>query len=93
MAEHEKDESGAVAERAWSDECPCGRVHGERTPSRMKPTCPACDRHHVTGDAVAVGRFSPDGVTGYRTPDGEVHPTRDAAQKWLCEQRQEARCG
>lgn len=53
--------------------------------------CPKCDHTHVLGDAVALSRFA--GVTGYRTPDGEIHATREDAQEWLCEKRQEARRG
>lgn len=71
----------------WSDECPCGRVHGEPSPRRLQ-VCADCDRIHTASDVVAIGRFNPDGPNGYRTPDGEIHPTREAGQKWLCEQRQ-----
>lgn len=53
-----------------------------------RPACPDCDYIHVYGDAVAVGRFQVGGPLGYQTADGEIHPTREAAQKWLCEQRQ-----
>jgi hypothetical protein len=48
--------------------------------------CPRCQRVHVAGDAVALSRFA--AVTGFRTPDGEIHATREDAQEWLCEQRQ-----
>lgn len=51
-------------------------------------TCPACAHAHVAGDAVALSRFT--GVTGYRTPDGEIHASREDAQEWLCEQRRES---
>lgn len=49
--------------------------------------CPKCGWTHVAGDAVALSKFT--GVTGYRTPDGEIHATREDAQQWLCEQRQD----
>lgn len=52
-------------------------------------TCPKCDRIHLLGDAVALSRFA--GVSGYRTADGEIHATREDAQEWLCERRQERR--
>lgn len=48
--------------------------------------CPKCRRTHVAADAVALSRFA--GISGYRTPDGEIHATREDAQEWLCEQRQ-----
>lgn len=48
-------------------------------------TCPKCDHTHVAADATALSRFV--GVTGFRTPDGEIHETREDAQAWLCELR------
>jgi hypothetical protein len=49
--------------------------------------CPACGWTHVAGDVTAVSRFS--GVIGYGTAGSFiVHPTREAAQAWLCEERQ-----
>lgn len=47
--------------------------------------CLKCAQIHVPGDAVALSRFA--GVTGFRTPDGAIHATRDDAQEWLCKQR------
>lgn len=58
---------------------------GRRVP---RPSCAACGHAHVAGDATALSRFA--GVTGYRTPDGEIHATREDAQQWLCKKRQEA---
>lgn len=50
--------------------------------------CPKCGCTHVAGDAVALSRFA--GATGYRTPDDQIHATREDAQEWLCEQRSPA---
>ncbi len=47
--------------------------------------CPKCGWIHVTGDAVALSKFS--GVTGYRTADGVIHESRAEAQEHLCQQR------
>lgn len=51
----------------------------------MSAACPECGHIHSAADAVALSRFA--GVSGYRTPDGEIHATREDAQEWLCEQR------
>lgn len=32
--------------------------------------CPACDAIHTGRDAIAVGRFRPEGPTGYRARSG-----------------------
>lgn len=50
--------------------------------------CPKCQHTHVARDVVpALSRFIPV-FGGYRTPDGQIHATREAAQEQLCEQRQ-----
>ena len=76
--------------REWSDECPCGRRHGERTPSRMKPACPVCDTIHCASDVVAVGRFDPDKPTGFMPRVGGcgcVYRTREEAEAVACAER------
>jgi hypothetical protein len=52
------------------------------------PTCLACGHIHDPGQIYALSRFA--GISGYRTPDGEIHATREDAQEWLCEQRRSA---
>jgi hypothetical protein len=49
--------------------------------------CPRCGHVHVAGDAQALSHFT--GLTGFRTPDGEIHETREDAQEWLCGLRAE----
>ena len=74
--------------RQWSDEC--GRRHGERTPSRMKPACPACDTIHCASDVIAVGRFDPTRPTGYMPRVGGcgcVYRTREEAEAVACAER------
>lgn len=50
--------------------------------------CAHCGHTHAARDAVAVNRFGV--VSGYRTPDGVIHPTRISAQTYLCQQRRAA---
>lgn len=51
--------------------------------------CDLCGHVHASRDVMALSRFT--GVYGYRTIDGKVHDTREAAQDWLCEQRRAGR--
>lgn len=78
--------SAETVERAWSDKYPCGRVHDERQPSRMKPACGACGRIHTSSDAVAVGRFRAQGPIGYRAANAEtpIRSTRAEAEADEC---------
>ncbi len=74
----------------WSSECPCGRAHGHRSPSRMKPVCPTCDTIHATSDVVALGKFDPDGIRGYVPRVGGcgcVYRTRAEAEAAVCATR------
>lgn len=50
-------------------------------------TCERCDYIHLAADVYALNRFAPRATDAYRAKDGTVHPTRDAAQEWLCQQR------
>jgi hypothetical protein len=50
--------------------------------------CLKCGWTHVAGDAIALSRFA--AMSGFRTPDGEIHASREDAQEWLCEQRKAA---
>lgn len=88
----EEAESG----RTWSDECPCGRRHGERSPSRMKPACPTCGTIHSASAVVALGKFDPNGPLGYVPRDGGcgcVYRTREEAMAAVCASRVAARGG
>lgn len=73
--------------RPWSDECPCGREHGTRQPSRMKArTCEKCDQ--IGHPTVAVGRFTPGGPDGFRALDsGPLRATRQEAEADVCASR------
>ena len=86
-----EDMAPAVRKSAvLSDESPCGRRHGERTPSRMKPACPVCDTIHCASDVVAVGRFDPDKPTGFMPRVGGcgcVYRTREEAEAVACAER------
>ena len=86
----------AASGRTWSDECPCGRRHGVREPSRMKAPCPKCLKIHASSDVVAVGRFDPNGVHGYVPRVGGcgcVYRTREEAEAVVCAGRVAARGG
>jgi hypothetical protein len=45
-------------------------------------TCRTCDQIHGHGDVVALTRFA--GISGYRTPDGQIFETRAEAQVEVC---------
>lgn len=51
----------------------------------MTTPCPTCDHVHANRDVMALSRFT--GIYGYRTADGVIHESREAAQAWLCAQR------
>ena len=52
------------------------------------PTCPDCGHIHAAGDVVAVGRFDPNGVHGYRAPSGgPLRATREQAMADVCARR------
>jgi hypothetical protein len=55
----------------------------------MAATCPLCDRVHVRGDVIAVGKFDAAGAYAYRTADGALHATREDGQEHLCWQRRQ----
>lgn len=56
--------------------------------SRVGKTCPQCDRIHSAGDVVAVGKFDPAGIHGYRMRNGgPLRPTRELAAADLCATR------
>lgn len=81
--------SAMRVERPWSDECPCGRAHGDRQPSRMKSACTTCGRIHTSTDAIAVGRFQLDGPIGYvaASAGSPIRATRTEAEADECAQR------
>jgi len=55
---------------------------------KIGQTCPACDTIHAAGEAVAVGRFDPAGVRGYRPrAGGSLMGSRAEAQADLCATR------
>ena len=68
--------------------------HSPSTSGRAnRPRCTDCGRLHYAGLAVAVGRFRPEGVLGYRIaegPDETLYPTRESAIAAWCVQRQAA---
>lgn len=57
---------------------------------RMKPACPQCGHIHSADWTVAVGRFDPGGVAGYRAAyDGApLRPTREQAEVDMCQHKQ-----
>lgn len=61
--------------------------------SRIKPPCPKCGHTHSTDWTVAVGRFDPNGIAGYRATydDAPLRQTRAHAELDMCQyvQRQE----
>lgn len=73
--------------------CPCGREHGNRSrsgPRDTKRNC-SCGRVHGADETVAVGRFRPDGPTGYKAspairPDAPLRCTRQEAELDVCDE-------
>lgn len=58
--------------------------------SRAGLACTACGWIHTPSDVQHVNKFGlrPPDLFPYRASDGTRHPTREAAQEWLCQQRQ-----
>jgi len=52
----------------------------------LSKACPACKHIHASADTYAVGRFSPNGVVGYRAayPGSLMRSTRDEAVADWC---------
>lgn len=56
--------------------------------STVGGTCPLCRTIHCATDVVAVGRFNPDGATGYRPKaGGDIRSTRADAMADVCRGR------
>lgn len=56
----------------------------------MSSPCKACGHVHCSEDAVAIGRFRSDGVTGYTSTVHPEHPlrgSREEAEKDTCDWR------
>lgn len=65
---------------------------GRHRSGRTGATCPRCLTVHCGSDVVAVGRFDPKGVHGYRPRDGgELRATRGEAMDDVCAARVAAR--
>lgn len=59
--------------------------------SRIKPPCPHCGHTHSADWTVAVGRFDPNGIAGYRAAyDGApLRLFRWEAELDMCQYKQE----
>lgn len=49
--------------------------------------CGECGHIHLGTDAIAIGRFNPNGPIGYKAIDGKVFETRQGAINHTCNVR------